>query len=404
MRKSRLLGEGDKQEDIDFLIDQRTARLQFMGQRDKNFDIKKAEKESREKRQVKMSCDEKERVRVEKQEELEHRKSAIKRELEEENEEEQNDPDYSEVAKKTRRPDAVRLDLPKAPFNDPFVVATLDRLKVTSNQAMGLFGALVKTSMVEGERGDLNKFVVSSSTLERQRKANREVAANLVKEHFQKTKPLHSALHWDSKFLTDSLGQGWEAEAILVSGAPNWEEGKLLDVAELVDEEGGPSSTGQAQFEANKEVIKLWDIRKDIRALVFDTTASNTGCRRGCCVLLEQWLGRKVLWIGCRHHISELLAKGSWHSVFDEDLSPNNKLMTGFKNMWEELNTSPDVEVFTFSEDLPGKAKAIRFFLDILSTKNRNGLLPRDDYRYSTVSMDSVLKFDFIASMNLLCG
>ena len=68
LRNSRLLGEGDKQEDIDFLIDQRTARQQFMGQRDKNFDLKQAEKESREKRQEKMSSSEKERVRVVKQE------------------------------------------------------------------------------------------------------------------------------------------------------------------------------------------------------------------------------------------------------------------------------------------------------------------------------------------------
>ena len=382
LRKSRLLEPGDKQEDIEFLIDQRTTRLQFIGQRDTNFDQKQGEKENREKRQEKMKSDEEMRVRVEKEVKQEQRKMAAKRELEEETDEEENDPDYQEGVKKTKRPDTVRIDLPKAPFNDPFVAATLDRLKVTSNQAMGFFGALVKTSVVEGERADLNQFVVSKSTLDRQRNANREVAATLAMEQFKKTKPMHSALHWDSKFLTDSLGQGWEAEAILVSGAPHWEEGKLLDVAELVDEEGGPSSTGQAQFQANKEVIKLWDIRKDIRALVFDTTASNTGCRKGCCVLLEKWLGRPVLYMGCRHHTSELLAKGSWHAVFDEDLSPENKLMSTFKSLWEELDTSPEVEVFTLSEDLPGKDEAIKFYMDILTTKNRNGLLPRDDYRY----------------------
>ena len=158
----------------------------------------------------------------------------------------------------------------------------------------------------------------------------------------------------------------------------------MLDVAELVNEEGSQSITSQAQFEANKKVVKLWDIRKAIRTLVFDTTASNTGCRRGCCVSLEKWLGCPVLYMGCRQHTSELLAKGSWHAVFNDDLSPENKLMTNFKNMWEELDTSPDVEVFTFPEALPGKAEAIRYFLDILTTKNRNGLLPRDDYRYRT--------------------
>ena len=89
-------------------------------------------------------------------------------------------------------------------------------------------------------------------------------------------------------------------------------------------------------------------------------------------------------YMGCRHHTSELLAKGSWHAVFDEDLSPENKLMSTFKSLWEELDTSPEVEVFTLSEDLPGKDEAIKFYMDILTNKNRNGLLPRDDYRYST--------------------
>ena len=385
LKRSRLLSQEDKKEDIDFLQDQRTSRLQYIGQRDENFDKKKEEKDSRKERQDKLHEKEDVRVRTEKEEEREQKREASKREMDEGEGEKEEDPDYFESAKKTRRPDKVTLELPKAPFNDPFVAATLDRLKLTSNQAMGVFGALVKTSVVDGQRADLNQFVVSKRTLDRQRDSNRELAAVATMNHFKSTKPQHSALHWDSKFLTDSVGQGWEAEAILVSGAPNWVEGKLLDVAELVDGEGGPSSTGQAQFQANKEVVKLWDLKRDIRAFVFDTTASNTGCRKGCCTLLEKWLGRQVLWLGCRHHISELLAKGMWHSVFDEDLSPENKLMAGFKAMWDDLDTSPEVEVFTISEDLPGKAEAIQFYLDLLSDKNRSGALPCDDYRYNTV-------------------
>jgi hypothetical protein len=385
LRKSRLLDKEDKEEDISFLMDQRTTRLQYIGQRDKTFDKKMEEKDNREERQNKLKEKEDVRMRIEKKEEQEEKREASKRELEDGEGEKEDDPDYSETAKKTRRPDKVALEIPKAPFNDPFVAATLDRLKITSNQAMGIFGALVKTSVVDGQRADLNQFVVSKRTLDRQRDSNREVAAVAAMNHFKATKPQHSALHWDSKFLTDNTGVGWEAEAILVSGAPNWVEGKLLDVAELVDQEGGPSSTGQAQFEANREVVKLWDLKRDIRAIVFDTTASNTGCRKGCCTLLQKWLGRQVLWLGCRHHISELLAKGSWHSVFDEDLSPENKLMSSFKAMWDELDTSPEVEVFTLLEDLPGKAEAIQFYLDLLSNKDRSGSLPRDDYRYSTV-------------------
>ena len=145
------MSKEDKEEDIDFLQDQRTTRLQFIGQRDKNFNKKQEEKDSRKERKDKLIVKEDVRVRTGKKEEQEEKKEASKREMEEGEGEKEEDPDYFESAKKMRRPDKVTLELPKAPFNDPFVAATLDRLKLTSTQAMGVFGALVKTSVVDGQ-------------------------------------------------------------------------------------------------------------------------------------------------------------------------------------------------------------------------------------------------------------
>ena len=54
-----------------------------------------------------MKSDEEMRVRVEKEVMQEQRKMAAKRVLEEETAEEDNDPDYQEGAKKTKRPDTV---------------------------------------------------------------------------------------------------------------------------------------------------------------------------------------------------------------------------------------------------------------------------------------------------------
>ena len=62
LRKSRLLEKEDKEEDISFLLDQRTTRLQYIGQRDKSFGKKKEEKDNRKERQDKLK--EKEDVRV----------------------------------------------------------------------------------------------------------------------------------------------------------------------------------------------------------------------------------------------------------------------------------------------------------------------------------------------------
>ena len=299
LRRNRLLENEDKQEDLAFLYDQRSLRLQFIGQKDKVFAGKVEDKENRKENDSKNEDNEKKRVNLEKKQEQEQRRAATKREHEDtqQNTAEEDDDNYEvQEGKKTKkRGEKVTIELPKDPFKDPFVSATLDRHKISSRQALGFFGALVKTGEVEGEKTDLNKFVVSASQINKHRNFNRELNATLAMDHFKRTRPKHAGLHWDGKLLFDHLGQGWEAESILVSGPPEWEEGKLLDVANLQGEDGGPSSTGEIQFTAVKKSVLIWDIRDHIRALVFDTSASNTGVHRGCCSRLARWLGRPVL-------------------------------------------------------------------------------------------------------------
>ena len=86
---------------------------------------------------------------------------------------------------------------------------------------------------MDGEKGDLGKFVVSRSSLERQRNFNREISATLAMDHFKKTQAKHAQLHWDGKLIQDAMGKKWEAESILLSGSPDWIEGKLLVVARM---------------------------------------------------------------------------------------------------------------------------------------------------------------------------
>ena len=68
-------------------------------------------------------------------------------------------------------------------------------------------------------------------------------------EEFNKNKPKLAALHWDGKLVKDVTGTLRENEAILVSGAPPYKEGKLLAVSILKDEKGD-TSTGEAQAQA----------------------------------------------------------------------------------------------------------------------------------------------------------
>ena len=63
---------------------------------------------------------------------------------------------------------------------------------------------------------------------------------------FDQNKPKHGALHWDGKLMTTVMGESVEWESILVSGAPHYNEGKLLSVTSLTNEDGNPASTGAA--------------------------------------------------------------------------------------------------------------------------------------------------------------
>lgn len=56
-------------------------------------------------------------------------------------------------------------------------------------------------------------------------------------------------------------------------------------------------------------LLQLWEQTDNVQACCFDTISSNTGCCSGAAALLEQLLGRSLLYLPCRHHISEIILK-----------------------------------------------------------------------------------------------
>ena len=100
-----------------------------------------------------------------------------------------------------------------------------------------------------------------------------------------------------------------------------------------MNEEGDPTSSGETQAKASLQQIHEWELGEVIRALVFDTTASNTGLWKGAAVRIMKDLGRLVFFLACRHHICELIAKACWYAVFEEDLGPECKLFAGIMRL-----------------------------------------------------------------------
>ena len=106
-------------------------------------------------------------------------------------------------------------------------------------------------------------------------------------EEFNLKKPVRAALCWVGKFIKDNTGKNQENEAILLSEAPHYLEGKLLSVSKLINEDSDPTSCSQVQAEAVMEQIKEWDVEENVIALMFDNTASNTGRHRGATIRLK---------------------------------------------------------------------------------------------------------------------
>lgn len=115
----------------------------------------------------------------------------------------------------------------------------------------------------------------------------------------------------------------------LVITAENVE--KLLGIPKIEE------SRGVNMAEAIDNFLRKWKINDLVEIVAFDTTASNTGVNNGAAYLLESKLGRDLLFLPCRHHISELLIKAVFELNFGitsaPEVLPFNRFLKNWKNM-----------------------------------------------------------------------
>ena len=360
----------DREDDLHFLLDQRGPRIGWMSGMDEVYWERSKGSETRKRKQLEGE-----------KENREMREEAAKKPkiaVDDIDDEEGMDEDFKtpETVKKRKekKSETITVEFQRNPWKNPETTAMMDRLKLTPSQSMGFFSSLIKTSTINDNSTDLSEFTCSVSSIYRSRNKNRSILFELAQEEFSANMPKHNNLHWDGKMLANLQGEMEDYEAILVSGSPSYIEGKLLAVSKL------PSSSGEEQFNAVKEQVVLWSLKDSIRSFTYDTTSSNTGCEKGCCKRLEEWLGRPLLWFGCRHHFPELMAKASWYAVFEADLKPTVSFFEDIKNRWDEIDK--DKPTMKLSGDLFNKDEAVQFYREILSKKNkRNELILRDDYR-----------------------
>ena len=76
---------------------------------------------------------------------------------------------------------------------------------------------------------------------------------------------------------------------------------QLLSVPKLVN------GTGEEISNAVVTMIQEWRVESQVKAMCFDTTASNTGRRIGACGVIETKLDKNLLHLACRHHVYEIV-------------------------------------------------------------------------------------------------
>jgi len=243
----------------------------------------------------------------------------------------------------------------------------LDKCKISHRDAVHLL-----VSFLEAVSLDPLDFVINKTSIRNARATYRQSYDNKVKQNFCNLNVESIVLHWDTKLLENISGKLVDRLAIIGTG-PNVEQ--LLGVPELC------SGTGIEISSAIYDVIEEWSLLNKVQAFVFDTTASNTGRINGACVLLEHKIEREILFLGCRHHICEIILAAVFKKCNISSISgPDIPLFKRFKAKWADIN----LENYTTGHN----SKEIKYILGddldtVLNFCNQMILntFPRDDYK-----------------------
>ena len=170
-------------------------------------------------------------------------------------------------------------------------------------------------------------------------------------------------------------------------------DGPTLEKPHLVSMEGLEGGTAVEQAEAVYASLCSSNLETNIRDILYDTTASNTGRRGGMVRLLQLLMeGRACLCSPCRRHIAELL--GKWATVGAtgrQTSSPGDVLFTRFRNMWPTLSQDINFRdlnaiLNTFDWDQweghPVGEAARMAKKSVLESRNK-GLFQRNDQRFA---------------------
>lgn len=144
------------------------------------------------------------------------------------------------------------------------LASALDRCKVSDRDAVYII-----ISVAESLGSDIKDLIINRSSIKRYREQSRFTLTNEIRKAFSVSSLNSVVLHWDGKILPNLTGKQ-TVDRLPVVITNNGSE-QLLGVPKLLQ------GTAKAQAEAVYQYVVEWGLKDYIKALCFDTTASNTG-------------------------------------------------------------------------------------------------------------------------------
>ena len=171
------------------------------------------------------------------------------------------------------------------------------------------------------------------STVYRQQKAAATKKASEIRLNLKKSIDKFIIVHWDGKIIQLMSGKTQDRLAVCIS-IPNETPGQFLASSEIA------SGSGKNMADAVSKILEEIHLLDQVQAVVFDTTASNSGQWKGSVTLFEELARQVLLWLACLHHIAELHIKHASEEVRGPHKGPDDPLFKRFKEKFGYLDLS----------------------------------------------------------------
>ena len=234
--------------------------------------------------------------------------------------------------------------------------------------------------IVKAGGGDIYDTNLSTTTIWRKRRSEVASSADHIREKVRKYAQSVTnketdfvILHFDGKIIQYVSGECDDRLAICMS-VPNFIPGQYQASPVL------PDGKGLSMANMLNNTVTKFELISKVEALVFDTTASNTGIWKGSSTHFEKMLGKSLLWLACRHHVPELFVKHANEEVRGKSTAPEDPLFSKFRKQFKFIDTDLK-HVWVWPDESDWRHQRATDILEWAEHHMKQGTWPREDYR-----------------------